>query len=61
MGPKPVALAAQLERDAQLQLGRARSSFTRNSYKDALLHSKLVERHLQRAMEARRFATNQSG
>jgi hypothetical protein len=60
IGPKPVWRAAQLERDAQLQLARARSSFARNSYKDALLHSKLVERHLQRAMEARRFATNQN-
>jgi hypothetical protein len=61
IGPKPFVRAAQLERDAELQLARARSSFARNSYKDALLHSKLVERHLQRAMEARRFATNQSG
>lgn len=61
IGPRPVVRAARLERDAELQLARARSSFARNSYKDALLHSKLVERHLQRAMEARRFATNQSG
>jgi hypothetical protein len=60
IGPRPAALAVELEREADLQLARARSSFARNGYKDALLHSKLVERHLQRAMEARRVATNQS-
>ena len=53
--------AIRLERDAELQLGRARESFARNAYRDVLLHSKLVERHLQRAMEARRLAISPSG
>lgn len=61
IGPKVSPRALRLERDAMLQLARARDSFGRNAYRDVLLHSKLVERHLQRAMEARRLATNQSG
>jgi hypothetical protein len=61
MGPKAAARALRLERDAELQLGRARLSFARSAYRDVLLHSKLVERHLQRAMEARRLAANQNG
>ena len=61
MGPRSVSQALRLEREAELQLGRARASYARNSYRDALLHAKLVERHLQRAMEARRLATTQSG
>jgi hypothetical protein len=60
MGPRPASRALRLERDAELQLARARDSFTRNAFRDTLLHSKLVERHLQRAMEANRLATNQS-
>jgi len=59
IGPKAVPLATRLEREAQLQLDRARDSFDRNAYRDVLLHSKLVERHLQRAMDARRLATNE--
>jgi hypothetical protein len=61
IGPKDSAQARELEREAEQQLARARSSFVKESYRDALLHAKLVERHLQRAMEARRLATNQSG
>jgi hypothetical protein len=60
IGPKDSTQARELEREAEQQLARARSSFERESYRDALLHAKLVERHLQRAMEARRLATNQS-
>jgi hypothetical protein len=60
MGPKAAPRAARLEKDAELQLDRARVSFERSAYRDVLLHSKLVERHLQRAMEARSLATNQS-
>lgn len=59
MGPRAAARAQRLERDAELQLGRARVSFARNAYRDVLLHSKLVERHLQRAMEARRLAAKE--
>jgi len=60
IGPKGSPQAMDLEREAEQQLSRARASFEKESYRDALLHSKLVERHLQRAMEARRLATNQS-
>lgn len=60
-GLKDSAQARALEREAAQQLVRARSSFQKNSYRDALLHAKLVERHLQRALEARRVATNQNG
>lgn len=60
MGARPAPRALRLERDAALQLARARDSFARSAYRDVLLHSKLVERHLQRAMEANRLATNQT-
>ena len=60
IGPKDSGEARELEREAEQQLARARASFEKESYQDALLHAKLVERHLQRAMEARRLATNQS-
>jgi hypothetical protein len=60
IGPKGVPRALELEREAGQQLKRARVSFARSAYRDALLHAKLVERHMQRAMEARRLATNHS-
>ena len=60
IGSKGSPQAIELEREAARQLDRAHASFAKQSYRDALLHSKLVERHLQRAMEARRLATNQS-
>lgn len=60
IGPKGSAQAIELEREAEQQLDRAQSSFDKESYRDALIHSKLVERHLQRALEALRLATNQS-
>ena len=60
IGPKGSAQAIELEREAEQQLERAQSSYDKESYRDALIHSKLVERHLQRALEARRLATNQS-
>jgi hypothetical protein len=53
--------AQRLERDASLQLAKARSAYGRKSYRDALLHAKLVERHLQRAMEFHRLAATQTG
>src|SRR5258705_9047937 len=52
IGPKDSPESRELEREAEQQLARARSSFEKESYQDALLHAKLVERHLQRAMEA---------
>jgi len=58
IGPKASPRAHQLERDAELQLGRARVSFARAAYRDVLLHAKLVERHLQRAVEAKRLAVS---
>lgn len=58
LNPKTAPQSLPWEREAQLQLDRARDSFGRQAYRDVLLHSKLVERHLQRAMEARRLATN---
>lgn len=58
-GMKASSRALRLEQEAREQLGRARLSFERNAYRDVLLHSKLVERHIQRAMEARRLATTQ--
>jgi len=61
MGPRPVSQAVRLERAAALQMARARSSYVRSQYRDALIHAKLVERNLQRAVEARRVATSQSG
>ena len=62
MRGRPSPGAQRLERDAALQLAKARSAYGRRSYRDALLHAKLVERHLQRAMEFHRLAvTSQTG
>ena len=61
MGPRPSANARNLERNAVLQIGKARVSFGRSSYRDALLHAKLAERHLQRAVDLHRLATLQTG
>ncbi|HEY7818306.1 MAG TPA: hypothetical protein VIG29_08810, partial [Vicinamibacteria bacterium] len=46
LGPKPNAAALRLRKEAAAQLAKARSSFARKEYKDAVIHSKLVERNL---------------
>lgn len=58
-GLKASSRALRLEQEAREQLGRARLSFRKDAYRDVLLHAKLVERHIQRALEARRLATSQ--
>ena len=60
-GAKASPRALRLEAEAREQLDRARLSYRRSAYRDVLLHSKLVERHIQRAVEARRLATNPGG
>jgi len=60
LGEHPSARARRLEREAQAQLERARASYERESYRDALLHAKLVERNLELAIDAERVATSRS-
>ena len=54
LGPKPNASALKLQREATAQLAKARSSFARREFKDAVIHSKLVERNLDDALAAQR-------
>lgn len=54
LGPKPNAKATRLMRLANEYLGKARDSFNRKSYRSALLQAKVVERHIERAVDVGR-------
>ena len=54
LGPGPNASAQRLQREAIGQLTKARASFARKDYRDAVIHSKLVERNLDDAVAAQR-------
>jgi len=54
LGPKLNPPAQRLQKEAVGQLAKARASFARKEYQDAVLHSKLVERNLDEAFAAQR-------
>lgn len=54
LGKKPNAAAQRLQREALGQLTKARAAYARKEYKDAVIHSKLVERNLENAVAAQR-------
>jgi hypothetical protein len=54
LGKKPSPSALRLQKEALGQLTKARSAFARKEYRDAVIHSKLVERNLESAVAAQR-------
>ncbi|MGH7682474.1 MAG: hypothetical protein ACRENN_10885 [Candidatus Eiseniibacteriota bacterium] len=54
LGPKLNPPAQRLQKEAVGQLAKARASFARKDYQDAVIHSKLVERNLDDALGAQR-------
>jgi hypothetical protein len=54
LGPKPSFEAARLVRLANEYLAKARQSFSRGSYRSALLQAKVVERHVEHAVDVGR-------
>ena len=57
LGTKPNSSALRLQREALDQLTKARSAFARKEYRDAVIHSRLVERNLENAVAAQRSET----
>ena len=51
LGPRPSSEAARLVRLANEYLAKARQSFSRGSYRSALLQAKVVERHVEHAVD----------
>lgn len=54
LGPKPGAEAQRFVRLANAYLDKARYSYDRKSYRAALLQAKVVEQHLEKAVDAAR-------
>ena len=54
LGPRPSLEAARLVRLASEYLAKARQSFSRGSYRSALLQAKVVERHVEHAVDVGR-------
>jgi hypothetical protein len=54
LGPKPGTEALRLVRLANEYLAKARQSFQRGSYRSALLQAKVVERHVEHAVDVGR-------
>ena len=54
LGPRPSIEAARLVRLANEYLAKARHSFSRGSYRSALLQAKVVERHVEHAVDVGR-------
>ena len=54
LGPKPSVEAVRLVRLANEYLAKARQSFSRGSYRSALLQAKVVERHVEHAVDVGR-------
>ena len=61
LGERLTASATRLAREARAQMAKAKAAFARKNYRDTLLHSKLVERNLELAVNAQRSATNHNG
>jgi len=54
LGPRPTLEATRLVRLANEYLAKARQSFSRGSYRSALLQAKVVERHVEHAVDVGR-------
>ena len=54
LGPRPTLEAMRLVRLANEYLAKARQSFSRGSYRSALLQAKVVERHVEHAVDVGR-------
>lgn len=54
LGPKPSLEAVRLVRLANEYLAKAKQSFSRGSYRSALLQAKVVERHVEHAVDVGR-------
>jgi len=54
LGPKPGVEAQRFVKLANAYLDKARYSYDHKSYKDALLQAKVVEQHLEKAVDAAR-------
>jgi hypothetical protein len=54
LGPKPTIEAMRLVRLANEYLAKARQSFSHGSYRSALLQAKVVERHVEHAVDVGR-------
>jgi hypothetical protein len=54
LGPRPSIEAARLVKLANEYLAKARQSFSRGSYRSALLQAKVVERHVEHAVDVGR-------
>src|SRR6266850_8057568 len=54
LGPRPSIEAVRLVRLANEYLAKARQSFSRGSYRSALLQAKVVERHVEHAVDVGR-------
>ena len=54
LGPRPTLEATRLVRLANDYLAKARQSFSRGSYRSALLQAKVVERHVEHAVDVGR-------
>jgi hypothetical protein len=54
LGPKPSAEALRLMRLGNEYMAKARQSFQRGSYRSALLQAKVVERHVEHAVDVGR-------
>lgn len=60
IGANPIVSAQRWQREAFGQMTKARSAFARRDYRDAVIHSKLVERNLEQAMSAQRGGTKRA-
>jgi len=60
LGASPTAEARRLEREAKMQLQKARVAHARRNYRETLLYAKLVERNLERAIGAQRLAISRN-
>ena len=58
LGPRNPSEVRQLQHEAEAQLSRAHGSFDQGAFRDSFLRAQLVERTLQRAIDASRIASN---
>jgi transposase len=58
LGPRNPSQVRRLQHQAEEQLARAHDSFAKSAYRDSFLRAQLVERTLQRALDASRLAVN---
>ena len=60
LGTKPNDRAVRLSREAQSQMAKAKTAFSRGEYRSAVIYSKLVERSLEQALSAQRGGATKS-